>query len=482
MPSAYFQSRINAFETLTATQPQNVMHPIKSQHLLETPIPPSAFSYAAITPVKLPQSTVSRSPSPSPPHLGRKTSLIDLRDWVVDDGPSTALRNGFEVNSKAGNSNAPTQSIVNGKKYNPSKQNSSAGILINLAITPKPPIVQVPPLPLRKASYNSLKSVSSSNSPRNNNDDFTSFQASRNNDTLAVQHTYPPSPSPNAADSPRRASHASASSISSFHSVSLSSDGDARASGSVSNHIATFHMDREGSEVDARSLDESFENISASSIASPSTAARLVANWKQPLPARHTDAPRLPPRSPVINALPLSNPTSPKGQSRPTSASSSSSVRRPAPPPPPRVPSRTPSTRTSFTTSDRSSILSSTATSRTSISSMHAPAPPKLSLATRPTPIPASARVRYEKVFVANVIYCRKLDAAKQPSKKTRKAAGWRGLSVDFITNPGDNPNGEAASEEVDCNIGPDETLPGSIIKLVWNASRLDREILRNIW
>ncbi|KAH9930773.1 uncharacterized protein B0H18DRAFT_135246 [Fomitopsis serialis] len=30
---------------------------------------------------------IAHSPSPSPPALGRKTSLIDLHDWVLDDGP-----------------------------------------------------------------------------------------------------------------------------------------------------------------------------------------------------------------------------------------------------------------------------------------------------------------------------------------------------------------------------------------------------------
>ena len=67
----------------------------------------------------------------------------------------------------------------------------------------------------------------------------------------------------------------------------------------------------------------------------------------------------------------------------------------------------------------------------------------------RQPPIPASARHRYEKLFYANVEARKKarpglLDvpgAGTSPTsiKKARKAAGWRGLSVDLITNPDEN-------------------------------------------
>ena len=55
--------------------------------LLETPISPKATSISPILPSPTPGKSMPPSPSPSPPNLGRKTSLIDLKDWVVDDGP-----------------------------------------------------------------------------------------------------------------------------------------------------------------------------------------------------------------------------------------------------------------------------------------------------------------------------------------------------------------------------------------------------------
>jgi hypothetical protein len=80
-------------------------------------------------------------------------------------------------------------------------------------------------------------------------------------DSLAVeQHTYPPLP-----DGSRQApGHVPASSVSSFHSVSLSSDGGTADDGEDNHtHIATFPTDREngGESGDANSLDESFENV-----------------------------------------------------------------------------------------------------------------------------------------------------------------------------------------------------------------------------
>jgi hypothetical protein len=74
--------------------------------------------------------------------------------------------------------------------------------------------------------------------------------------------------------------------------------------------------------------------------------------------------------------------------------------------------------------------------------------------------------------------------------KKSRHAAGWRGLSVDIIMNPGeyplDNASGKGGGEEnVDKEggiVGADERLDGGVVKLIWSKSRLDKGKLRNIW
>jgi hypothetical protein len=93
-------------------------------------------------------------------------------------------------------------------------------------------------------------------------------------------------------------------------------------------------------------------------------------------------------------------------------------------------------------------------------------------------------RSRYEKVFVANILYQRKQASTKRASlpKKQRQAVGWRGLSVDLLMNPGPVGNEESVAEQVDDVVGPDERLDGCIIKVIWSASKLDREKLRDIW
>jgi hypothetical protein len=73
--------------------------------------------------------------------------------------------------------------------------------------------------------------------------------------------------------------------------------------------------------------------------------------------------------------------------------------------------------------------------------------------------------------------------------KKSRQAAGWRGLSVDLITNPEDHPVPPLKEAETDNGdntdlvpVGPEERLGGRIVRLVWSASKLDRSKLRDIW
>jgi hypothetical protein len=104
-------------------------------------------------------------------------------------------------------------------------------------------------------------------------------------------------------------------------------------------------------------------------------------------------------------------------------------------------------------------------------------------------------------LFVSTVITRRKAekDARKakpkslsltpSPAKKGRQAAGWRGLSVDLITNPDDHPilslQEEDDNEDDDAkedHVGLEERLGGRIVKLIWNASKLDRQKLGDIW
>ncbi|KAK0484027.1 hypothetical protein IW261DRAFT_994685 [Armillaria novae-zelandiae] len=190
-----------------------------------------------------------------------------------------------------------------------------------------------------------------------------------------ASHTYPPK-------------HASASSISSLHSVSL--DGQAST---------------DGDSID----DDSYENVS---------------------PVQPTPPPKLPRRP------------------------ASTSTRRPAPPPP--------------------------ASSRASSASL---AP---SLA-RPTPIPPAARARYTSLFDRNISQrtrARQQRTAKPPPtlpflspRKSRQAAGWRGLSVDLITGADDLPTAGSDSED-----DSPPTLPPHIVKLIWRKSHLDDTKLAQIW
>ncbi|KAF9651474.1 hypothetical protein BDM02DRAFT_3091248 [Thelephora ganbajun] len=218
-----------------------------------------------------------------------------------------------------------------------------------------------------------------------------------------------------------------------------------------------------------------------------------------------------------------------------SSTSSTTSGRRIPPPPPPPIRnssitsrtttlSRTSPPSTSASASDRSSILS-TATTGTSYTSGSSHTPtinnavvgglnPSLNKLVRQPPIPASARHRYEKVFYANVDARKKANLDKSQAqipgllgvpgvrtssptsiKKARKAAGWRGLSVDLITNPDENlpslppsqpesRRGSIESAESGGVIerGKDERLEGMVIRRIWMCSTLDREKLRAIW
>ncbi|KAK0228897.1 hypothetical protein IW262DRAFT_1353658 [Armillaria fumosa] len=162
------------------------------------------------------------------------------------------------------------------------------------------------------------------------------------------------------------------------------------------------------------------------------------------------------------NVSPI-QPTPPKLPKRPPSASSTVSTRRPAPPPPP--------------ASSRSSITSTRPSSSTSLA-------PSL---TRPTPIPPAARARYTSLFDRNISQrnlARQQHTAKPPPalpflspRKSRQAAGWRGLSVDLITGTDDLPTADSDSED-DSPL----TLPPHIVKLIWRKSCLEDTKLAQIW
>ena len=71
-------------------------------------------------------------------------------------------------------------------------------------------------------------------------------------------------------------------------------------------------------------------------------------------------------------------------------------------------------------------------------------------------------------------------------ARGARRAAGWRGLSVDLIT--GDR-NAEAFasrkeedSEEVDEAVRRSDRLEGCFVKSIWVKSKLAREKLNEIW
>ena len=139
---------------------------------------------------------------------------------------------------------------------------------------------------------------------------------------------------------------------------------------------------------------------------------------------------------------------------------------------------------------------------------------PPLNKISRQPPIPASARHRYEKVFYANIEARKKAKLDKSQKqvpellgvpgvgsssptsiKKARKAAGWRGLSVDLITNPDENlpplPQSQPGSRRGSIESmesggvterGMDDRLEGVVIRRIWTCSKLDREKLRAIW
>lgn len=110
--------------------------------------------------------------------------------------------------------------------------------------------------------------------------------------------------------------------------------------------------------------------------------------------------------------------------------------------------------------------------------------------------MPLEARARYDAVFDVNV-------RAREKAKKSgsllsplsafepgsgmkrgmRQNAGWRGLSVDLITDPdaaGEKEGGWKGEQEPP--VDRDARLEGSVVKMIWMKSRLEKSVLRTIW
>ena len=74
-------------------------------------------------------------------------------------------------------------------------------------------------------------------------------------------------------------------------------------------------------------------------------------------------------------------------------------------------------------------------------------------------------------------------------ARRSRRAVGWRGLSIDLTTAGGAHlvetkakEVQEDSEELVDQVIDNDETLEGRIIRCIWTRSGLDRKKLGEIW
>ena len=319
---------------------------------------------------------------------------------------------------------------------------------------------------------------------------------------LPPRNLYPPRQSQSLSNNP--SSHAPSSSISSFHSVSLSSDTDTILKDLDQTPTLPHPKNHEADNI---SLTESYENVSNTSLASPATERSISLDWEKAMAKRKALPPKLPKRPPIIKSSPkppvnsplpppypvrrvaptsLSPPTTKPTPSTSSSFATSYTPRRVAPPPPP---SRS---------SDRSSITSTTTTYSFSSGSqshqshnLYSPSLPS-SKAKRPTPVPLAARKRYEAVFNANILQRRKAEKGKQQEKPTllnvtearsRRAVGWRGLSVDLLTaNDVPQQLDRGDGTVIHDIVGPDEKLEGLIIKRIWKNSGLDNSRLADIW
>ena len=594
-PTTSIQSRISVFEALKDQKPHNSKQKtindfgelvdgpdasVNATHILEEPIPPTANTLSTIAP----------SPSPSPlnrvhslsgsdlhslpsstPSIGRKSSLLDLNDWVVEESPNVSSTGTGPIGaaphrwqpppSPSASQNTrpllPPRGDMSGRPTNTRSPASTVAPLIQLEDITLPKSKSAPPIPPKRFPSNKPTNSTSLGLGRSAGQNASSVSPTpsilslpKRTDSLTVepQHIYPPSLKLDIAQN-GRGRHAPASSVSSFHSVSLSDGGDTGTPGSLTNFVFTYPMDMNvtgntsgsgnngsthGGGDDSGSLDESFENVSAISDShSYDFAFGSLPPSKPQIPPRLPDRPKKSRSNASMNATSTSQaaisspPRSPVPPlTRIPSTSSTSSGRRMQPPPLPNrnlpITSRTTTSSRasppSTSASDRSSILS-TATTATSYTSGSAHTPTIVSTAisnlnpsankfARQPPIPASAKHRYERVFYANIEARKKAKLERSQKqipgllgvpgtgtttptsiKKARKAAGWRGLSVDFITNPDENfpslppsqPGSRRGSIESADSAGGDR-LEGVVVRRIWMCSNLDREKLRSIW
>ena len=596
-PSTSIQSRISVFEALKDQKPHqpksttingfgelvgDVGTPGDATNILEEPISPTADALSTIAPSPNP-SPLNRvyslsgsdlhSPPRSPSNLA--SSLLDLHDWVVDvERPNVSSTGSGQIGtvphrwqpppsptaSPRTRPILPPRKGVQERSANILSPPSAATPLIQLEDITLPKSKSAPPIPPKKIPVNNLTnspdirpsylppSIPVSPKP-------PTLPLGKRTDSLTVepQHIYPPSLKVDIVPN-GRGRHAPASSVSSFHSVSLSDSGDTGTPSSLTNFVITYPMDRNvtgntsgsgnngsvhGGGDDSGSLDESFENVSTiSDSLSYDFAYGSLPQTKPPIPPRLPERPNKPRSGVPVNSTSAAQNTisspprspAPPLTKIPSTSSTKSSRRMPPPPPPNRNPPVTSRTAApsrpsppSTSASDRSSILS-TATTGTSYTSGSSHTPTinntivgNLTLSAkfaRPPPIPASARYRYEKVFYTNVEARKKAKVARSQKqipgllgvpeagtppptsvKKARKAAGWRGLSVDLITNPDENlpslppsqPESRRGSIESTTSggmaeRGKDDRLEGVIVRKIWMCSNLDREKLRAIW
>lgn len=504
MPSASLQSRIKAFEALTTPSSLPPTSATAASTSFAPPYKPrhgtpqssesatSAGTLQAIVPLVAPvPSSGSQAQSPT---VCRKVSLIDLKDWVVEDGPFGGslppAQTGEAGNAQSINIRESSLPVYSGIKDQPNDARDMSTPLIHLESPPK----QRPPLPPRKPSYLSAGASPVPHVLSLEGHSLATLRPPRSSDSLIVEHTYPPQ-----AFGTVRLRHAPASSISSFHSISLSSEG---SNLEIPIPGISLHNAGTATDVDSASITDSFENVSVTSVADSSTA--VPSNWMTPVEVSKITR--------EVDALKAKvGPSLPKSSARSTSTINSSTLttsktRRPPPPPPPYAPRfRIPASQASHTApsgsmSDRSSTLSTAST--TSRTSTHTNATGESAVYSplhRPTPVPPSARSRYEALFVSAVLGQRQVEKQSQRgalpckpmSQKERQSAGWRGLSLDLLTQQEDLAVLSADSREPDLPtdndsncalVSAEEKLNGRIVKYIWKASRLDRRKLWDIW
>ncbi|KAK7039039.1 hypothetical protein VNI00_010431 [Paramarasmius palmivorus] len=327
-------------------------------------------------------------------------------------------------------------------------------------------------------------------------------------------HTYPPK-------------HGHSSSISSFHSVSLS-DNEKEEAG-----------DGGGGDVE-----ESYENISVKQLVrgwGGGAGVKSTGNGTTTTTNTATGPPKLPQRRPTASStssssstsslrIPTTSSPSPITPITPitpisptTSTSSASTVILPSP-----IRERAPSTTSTTSMSSFSAISPPSRThtlpptptgyapylrkspSNHSLNSggmgtiTRKPPPPPIPAAkpkpkpkstpnnagtrtSRPTPVPATARRRYEAVFDENVRQGRRAKYVRQRERRGVGVGSGEGLLIS-LDGPGagsgwrGDQHQHSEDEEVWKPIQVDDRLPGCVIKVLWGWSRLPKHKLKEIW